>query len=594
MTFHLQNNTPSTFTIRLGIGIVQGVALYILGSMASGGTTGTLSAWLYTLLVISSVVLPPVWLAGLTTMRPVTLIAWTATIAASTLAVATHAAWRNPGAGSFDFTWLVFPLAAAVFIGHNLVAAADADGRPFARYYSYFDISWRNGIQFALCVAFVGAFWLLLFLGAGLFDLINISIVRDIIEKAAFAYLATCVGFALAVQITSERISLVTGARTIALLLLGWLLPVLTLFAVAFLGSLAFTGLAPLWATGHATALLVVAGASLIVLINATYQDGSEEHVPASVLRLSARIAALALGPITVIAFYSIWLRVEQYGLTPQRVIGLAIIALGAAYATGYVMAAVWPGRWLRPVETTNVAAATLCVVLIVSLLTPIADPGRLSVDDQVARLHAGRTELAKFDFDFLKFDAGRYGLDALERLAKDKSTPTSVAIAAKADEARQRKQRASAPDTQVAELSVEDLRKKITVLPAGSTLPDSFLTQDWTNAMSSPRVCVREATTPFQCEALLADIDRDNVPEILLRANNYDIAVFHQAPGGKWELLGRFGTVECDTGTAGNFGSGAFRTVPPLFNDLEVKGHRLHIDTPCLAQPQPDKPLPK
>jgi len=588
MTVQLQNSAPSTFAMRLGIGIVQGVTLYILGNMASGGTTGVLSAWLYTTLVIVSVVVPPVMLAGLTTMRPLTLITWTATVAAAALAIATHAAWREPGAGRFDFTWLVFPLAAAVFIGHNLVAAADADERPFARYYSYFDVSWRNGIQFALSVAFVSAFWLLLVLGAKLFELINITIVGDIIEKPAFAYIASCVTFALAVQITSERIALVTGARTIALLLLGWLLPVLTLFAVAFLGSLAFTGLTPLWATGHATALLVIAGASLIVLINATYQDGSEEHLPTGVLRLSARVAALTLAPITVIAFYSIWLRVEQYGLTPQRAIGLALIALGTCYAAGYVLAAVQPGRWLRPLETTNVAAAALCVGLIVSLLTPVADPIRLSVNDQVARLRAGRTELAKFDFDFLKFDAGQYGLDALERLAKDQSTPAAVAIAAKADQARQRKQPASSAAAAAAELSVDELRKKIAVQPAGATLPDTFLAQDWTSALSSPRVCVRDAAPGFQCEALLADIDRDNVPDILLRSNNYDIAVFHQVPGGKWELLGRFGTVECDTGTVGNFASGTIRTAPPLFNDLEVKGHRLRLETPCPALPQP------
>ena len=86
----------------------------------------------------------------------------------------------------------------------------------------------------------------------------------------------------------------------------------------------------------------------------------------------------------------------------------------------------------------------------------------------------------------------------------------------------------------------------------------------------------MRDAAEGFQCEALLADIDRDGVPDILLRWNNYDIAVFHQAPGGKWALLGRFGTVSCDTGTAGNFGSGTIR---------------LRIETPCSAPPQPVAP---
>lgn len=591
MAFHLENNAPATLVLRLAIGIVQGLAFYLLARITATGPSDTMSVWLYTTLVITSVAVPPVLLAGLTTMRLITLIAWATTVAAAAYAISVHASWQQPEADRFAFTWLVFPLSAAVFIGHNLLAAADADERPIARYYAYFDISWRNGIQFALSLAFVGAFWLLLYLGASLFELIKITLVRDVIGKSSFASISSCIVFALAVQITSERISLVTGARTIALLLLGWLLPVMTMFAVAFLASLAFTGLEPLWATGRATQILVVAGATLIVLINATYQDGSEEHRPAGVLRLSARIAALTIAPITLIAFYSVWLRVVQYGLTPERIMGLALIALGACYAIGYVVAAVWPGRWLRPIETTNVVAAIAAVAVVLSLLTPVADPVRLSVADQVERLKAGTTDLAKFDFDFLKFDAGRYGREALESLAADKSTPAAQAIAVKAEDARQRKQRLTAIGNPPVQLSPDEMRNKIRVLPAGATLPDTFLTQDWGNATSSPRICIRDAAPGFTCEAMLADIDRDNVPDILLRSNSFDIAVFHLTPAGTWELLGRFGTVECDAGMAGNFDSGTIRTAPSQFNDLEIKGHHVHLDAPCPTPPQPATP---
>jgi hypothetical protein len=594
MSFHLQNNSPTTLAIRAAIGAIQGAGLYVLANMASNGKTEMLSAWLYVSLVMGLVVVPTILHAGLTTMRPLTLLSWIALLASAVVAISLHATWREPDADRVELLWLLAPLVAATFIGHNLIASADADERLLARYYAYFDTSWRNGIQLALCFAFVGAFWMLMFLGANLFELINITIISEIIEKAFFAYPATCIVFALAVQITSERIALVTGARTIALLLLGWLLPVLALFTVAFLGSLGLTGLSPLWATGHATPLLVLAGATLIVLINATYQDGSEEHRPAAILRLSARISALALAPITLIAFYSIWLRVQQYGLTPERTIGLAFVTLGACYATGYVLAAVWPGKWLRPVEVTNVAAAALCVGLILSLLTPVADPIRLSVDDQVARLHAGRTTLARFDFDFLRFDAGRYGREMLDRLATDKSSPAAIEIAAKAEEARQRKKRATGPGAPAPELTVEDLRSRIKVSPAGASLPDTFLTQDWTNAATSPRTCVRDAAPGFQCEAMLADIDRDNIPDILLRSSNFDITVFHQVANGPWLLLGHFRTVECGAGTAGNFATGEIRMAPARFNDLEVRGRTVQLDAECPPDPAPATPPAK
>ena len=90
-------------------------------------------------------------------------------------------------------------------------------------------------------------------LGASLFELIGLTFVRDLITERSFAFLASAAIFAVAVHITDTRMSLVIGARTIALILLSWLLPLLALFAWAFFFSLFFTGLAPLWATGSAT-----------------------------------------------------------------------------------------------------------------------------------------------------------------------------------------------------------------------------------------------------------------------------------------------------------------------------------------------------
>src|SRR5579862_9521094 len=47
----------------------------------------------------------------------------------------------------------------------------------------YFDISWNLGVQVALALLFVGALWLLLWLGASLFELIKIDVLRELIKK---------------------------------------------------------------------------------------------------------------------------------------------------------------------------------------------------------------------------------------------------------------------------------------------------------------------------------------------------------------------------------------------------------------------------
>src|SRR5262249_25527016 len=163
------------------------------------------------------------------------------------------------------------------FIAHALILGANADRRLVAKYSTHFDIAWKMAVQLALGGAFVGAFWALLWLGAGLFALIKLEFFRKLIEHPWFAIPITALVAASALHLTDIRPVLVRGVRTLALTLLSWLLPVISLIVTGFLVSLPFTGLAPLWSFGHASALLLVAAAALIVLINAAYQDGDAE-----------------------------------------------------------------------------------------------------------------------------------------------------------------------------------------------------------------------------------------------------------------------------------------------------------------------------
>jgi len=568
--------------LRLAIGLGQGAALYVLLEMLQGTVAPFTKTWIYSALVLTAALVPFVWLASLSTMRTLTLSAWSLAIIATIVAMNYHASWRDVSESGGDRLALFFPLAAAIFIGHHLIAAADRDRRLVANYATYFDLGWKDGVQLVLCLAFLFAFWLLLWLGASLFDLIGITFIEKLISERPFAFLASATVFALAVHITDTRMSLVIGARTIALILLSWLLPLLALFAWAFLASLFFTGLAPLWATGRATALLVTAGAALVILINANYQDGDDERLPPGVLKLSVRAAALALVPIAVLAFYSVWLRVGQYGLTPERVVGLAIVGVGTIYAAGYAVAALWPGRWMQPLQPTNIAAAFAWVALIVGMLTPVADPARLSVNNQVSRLLAGTIEPAKFDFDLLRFNTGQYGLDALDRLAADRSSPLRIDIADRAADARKRTTPVSRPSSET--LTADAIRAGIKVFPAGSTLPESFITQDWSTRGYSPvENCVKSAPTSEGCQALLADFDADGRMDILLRENQFSIAAFAEDASGKWVQRGTFATGQCGTPVF-DFSNPGVSVVPPRTRPLEldVNGRRYQMSEAC------------
>ena len=498
-----------TAATRLAIGLVQGIALFLLQKADESKAWPATAPMLYAPLLVCALMVPMIPLAALSAMRRTSLLIWTGVAAALAAILAVHAAWTGAeperlGAGPLSPP-IFIAVAALLFIAHHLVQPADAARKPVAPYADYFDLAFTNLIRLFLSLAFTGAFWLLLFLAGALFKLIGIEAIQKLIGETAFAFPATGLMFAaavhMAVQLTEARAGLVRGVRTVGLTLLAWLSPLMVVIAGGFLATLPFTGLAPLWGTKAATALLLAAAAALIILINAAYQDGVEP--PHAIPQWAARAAGLLLIPIVILAAYALWLRVDQYGLTPDRVFASAYLVVAIGFTVGYALAALKPGPWMKPLEPTNLIMAAVSVLLLIALFTPIADPARLSVASQVKRLEAGKVSPEKFDFQFLRFDSGRYGRDALGKLKAN----AHVEVARRAREASAAKERAYAATGRSPDFATT------VVYPAGKALPDSFRQQDWTKT-GPDSICTIAGA---RCSALLIDADGDGVDEVLL-----------------------------------------------------------------------------
>lgn len=549
--------------LRLLIGLAQGVALFLLYTAQETGSWPSGDRWWYGTLTLTTTYVVLSVLAGLGQLRPVTLAVWIAASVGLVGVLEWHEVARNvtPFHGS-PLLWALTPV--ILFIAYHLIAAADADRRIVARYSTYFDMGWKNGVQLALSLAFLGALWLLLYLGAALFSLIKIEFVRELIQKSWFAYPVSATMFALAVHLTDVRVGLINGIRAVALVLLSWLLPVMTLLAVAFLATLPATGLAPLWATGSATAILLIAAATLVILTNAAYQDGAQEGTHRA-LKIAARVAGVALVPLVAIAAYSVWLRVGQHGLTPERVAALAVLLVASCYAAGYAIAAVLPGRWFRALEATNVVAAFVALGTLIAGLTPLADPARLSVDDQLRRLRAGLVTPEAFDYQFLANGAVRYGREALKSLAGDKSNPRAQAIAERAEAALK-----GQPTTPVEqEIPQKDYMAKIPTV--GGVLPETFTTQDWSRSPEPPKTCAY-----YPCIAYFLDIDGDGQKEVLLKTTaRFNVYQFVQE---RWKFAGHYDLLQCGTDLSNFLERGALQVVPPKIGEINVNGQRLRL----------------
>jgi hypothetical protein len=576
---------------RLGIGLLQGLALYLLYRAVQDATWPANVPLLFAPLLLVALLVPVILGASLGQMHARQALAWTCASAVIIAALGVYDIWRNAdqavaaavapatanrGAGLPSPLLFMFT-AVGFFIAHALVAAAVRERRRIASYPAYFETAWMLAVQLAFSALFVGVVWLVLVLGAQLFMLVKLRFLEELIKKAWFAIPVSTLALACAMHLTDVRPAIVRGIRSLLLVLMSWVLPVMTLIVGGFIASLPFTGLAPLWATRHAVAVLLGAAAAFVVLVNAAYQDGDASASVAPVIRVSARAASILLVPLTAIAVYALALRVGDYGWTSERIIAAACLLVASCYALGYAASAA-SGR-LAVTASVNVATAFVVLATLLALFSPVADPARLSVNNQLARLAAGKVSAAKFDFVYLRFEGARYGREALARLDATATGPDAALVRARIAAARTVAGRWQAAQ---AELAPANIAANLQVWPHGARLPDSFLRNDWSAVPNLPRYpeCLQHAGQT--CDAYLLDLSGDGKPEIVVigTVRTGGAAVLGEDAHGKWGAVGKlpFYFAGCAS-IRKSLIAGNVRAVQPVLRDLDVAGQQVRIE---------------
>ena len=314
-------------------------------------------------------------------------------------------------------SWTCFAVVITYICTAFILSWPTREGR-YPRYEDLFRHAWDTVFIVLLGLLLNGVFWALILLWDSLFKMLGIVALNKVFSTDGFIYISTAVVFALGLKMGRDNDRVIGLLRGILLTLCRFLLPLGALIALVFTFALPFTGLEPIWDTGYSTPIMVCLVAVNLFLLNGVVQDGEHEiGYPTWLLRM-IDLCLLCLPVLVVLAGYSTWLRIEQYGLTPSRLLAMLLVAVMLVHSLAAAWAVVLPQRqWLWRLRVSNPVIALLSVLLLLAIHTPWFSPLQFSAQNQVNRVLSGKSSVETFDADTLRYRLGPPGKQAFEAL---------------------------------------------------------------------------------------------------------------------------------------------------------------------------------
>jgi len=452
------------------------------------------------------------------------------------------------------------------------IQAREADHRWRVDYAALYRHAINNGLLLFMALLMLAAFWLLIWLWVGLFKLVGIRIFATLFESSGFIWVASAMVVAIGLWIGLERGQVVDALRNVLQAMCRFLLPLMVLILLIFVVCLPFTGLQPLWETRHATPILLAMVFAHVALLNGVIQDGRQAvHYPRA-LRVLVDASSLCLPLLAGLAVYALWLRIGQYGLTPDRVVavGATLVALLHALA---LMAAVLQRRdgWLAGLRRSNPLLALVSVALLLLMHLPPLSPLQLSAANQYQRLLDEQVPAERTDLGALRFQLGQPGRDHLEKLRQRLSQP-GVADARR-EQLQADLQRLDGADNYWNWRHAHDM---------ANTAPVPWIGEPLEDAGGALAQAIATQGCDEDCSLFAVDLDDDSQSEVLLLrgARPRIVTVLGREANGSWRWIGHLRSADEQTLDGETLKEqverGAWRVVAPRFNALQIDGIRL------------------
>ncbi len=399
-----------------------------------------------------------------------------------------------------------------------------------AFYPDFYSRNWHNALTLGIVFIANGLVWLVLFLWAELFRLVGVEFFQTLFfDTDWFSAVAIGLVSAGAVVLARTQSRLIQALQNLFTLIATALLPLVAVLSLLFIAVLPFVGLSAISARVSAAGLLLTLAMLVLLLVTVVWHPERDALPWYAPIRGLIRAALVVLPLYPLLAAWALWLRVAQYGWTPQRLYGVLITLVALVWAIGFCISVLYPRRDPRAVQAMVTPGVGLLSLLFLILInTPVLDPWRISVASHMARYQTGAIKADQVSLYMLSH-TGRKGHEALVALQKD---PQFIA-----DPKRRQEINALLSNTtrSPAPLSAELLARWVELAP-GTAQPDSSLWQAMIKVRYRVESCTREKGS---CLLIMQDLNGDKRPEaVVYQFNDRAIMVFTQTPGG-WALIG-------------------------------------------------------
>lgn len=509
------------------IGLLQGTLCYLLMTYLAPHNDGWLFYGMPATIAITSALLLTV-----VSFKQRALWYWMALIFVVVLAMSVWLKWQVEDSDKWRqhevfmfYGWrlLLMAMLALPWIQYSLHVS-----RKQARYPHFYRQLWLNALTLLIVFVANGLFWLVLLLWSEMFKLVGIPFFSTLFfDTDWFGYVAFGLITALAVVLARTQSRLVTAVQKLLTFIATGLLPLVALLALMFILTLPFTGLEAISQRVSAAGLMSTL-TLLLLLLMAIVREPQKEALPyPGALRYLIKCSLIVAPIYMLIAGWSLWVRIQQYGWTPERLYGVLVVMVLLVWSFGYLASILRRGR--NPLELQGpviLGVSLLALGLLVLLSSPVIDAWRISVNSHMGLYHSGKIKPDQVSLYMLDH-SGKPGRAALEALQKD--------VAFNQDSKRRRDLNSLLQGRRdpVKELTATQLVSKVVMAPGSQKPDDAF----WA-FVKTQGYRITSCAEQNACVLVSQDLNADGHPEQVLYAFGDGESLVFGMQKNKWDLL--------------------------------------------------------